>query len=615
MRPWEGPIVKKKRWIAFVLFSCLIGITLLGSGAAQAAPPIGDIYLPDPIEPRLPDLIQGPPIEIHTVRDLKDIWKKDHMNRHYVLKAHLDLKDVYWRPIGDTYGPFTGTFDGNGYTISNLTIRDETDSQHLHKGLFHAVGGKAVIKNLSLIDVRIEISGADSIAGALAASVGPDVTIDDVYVSGFVRGVTVGGLVGENEGRIVNGHAFVNLTGGRYVGGLVGRNAGTIEASRANGNVRFGAAAGGLVGRNEGSIEDSYARGAIADVTQAGGLVGESVGGTIARSYATGAVRGKENVGGLIGRVEAAAVVSDTYATGSVTGERRVGGLIGSAADADVARSYATGAVTGEEAVAALIGATSGNVSVSSLRWHTAKSGHATGIGGASASVEVLGLTEDEMTVAASFDGWNFDTVWGINQGKDYPHFGQPGVRGTGPLVFVDIRDHWAAEDIMKMAKAGVIDGIGNNRFDPEGQVTRAQFAKIIVLGLGLKPNPNPQLTFADTAQIPDWARGFVATAVEEGIIQGLDGNRFGPDQLVTREQIATMIARAGNLTSPAGTVPPVPDAAAVSDWAWESVYRVIGHRLMRFHSSGNFNPQLPGTRAEATSAVARLQPLLPARP
>ena len=186
-----------------------------------------------------------------------------------------------WQPIGNESNRFAATFNGNGYTISNLMI-DRRSSDDI--GLFGWIEG-AEIANLGLLDVNVR--GQSVVGGLVGSSIG---TITNSYVTGSVEGDTsIGGLVGESlssasiAASITNSYATASVSGVTNVGGLVGINA----------NSAFSA-----------SITNSYASGEVeASGITVGGLVGENSGfGTITNSYATGEVTGTSNqAGGLVG--------------------------------------------------------------------------------------------------------------------------------------------------------------------------------------------------------------------------------------------------------------------------------------------------------------------------
>ena len=178
----------------------------------------------------------------------------------------VDAGDTYWNGgLGwDSIGEFplesrfTSTFDGNHHTISNLYINRPSASE---VGLFGYVGRGGQVRNVGLLDVDVQSSGAQYV-GALAGS--SEGSISTSYATGTVTGgYYVGGLVGDSEnGTIRASYAMVAVTGMAQVGGLVGWNASasTIRASYATGDVPdTDSHIGGLVGHNNtGSISDSY---------------------------------------------------------------------------------------------------------------------------------------------------------------------------------------------------------------------------------------------------------------------------------------------------------------------------------------------------------------------
>ena len=197
-------------------------------------------------------------------------------------------------PIGDGTTGFTGTFDGNGFTISNLYInRASTDNI----GLFGVVGSGGEVKNVGLVDVYVK--GDDRTGGLVGSSSG---TINYCYTTGTVSGINrTGGLVGENNSSITNCYATGNTTGtGSYAGGLVGFNSYTITNSYATGNVTgVQAKGGGLVGQNNGTITNCYATGNVIGTRQdIGGLVGDNPNGSsISNCYTTGNITSEVGAG------------------------------------------------------------------------------------------------------------------------------------------------------------------------------------------------------------------------------------------------------------------------------------------------------------------------------
>ncbi|MDL2213189.1 fimbrillin family protein [Bacteroides sp. OttesenSCG-928-J23] len=195
-----------------------------------------------------------------------------------------------WVPIGGSYpNEFQGTYNGNGYTISGLKIKDATGN---NQGLFGRTW-EAVLANITIKEPVI--TGTSSTTGALVGYAGGGTISHCAVIDGKVEGnECVGGLVGWAHSIHIAGcyTAGTTATGNSYVGGLVGKAlSSTIAACYADAATNVTATTGnggGLVGWNDGSsstIAFCYATGTVNDGTTNGGLVGSNVGGKIYSSY------------------------------------------------------------------------------------------------------------------------------------------------------------------------------------------------------------------------------------------------------------------------------------------------------------------------------------------
>ena len=210
-------------------------------------------------------------------------------SKSFILTADIDLIGLTFAnsPIApDTSADwafqgtlFTGVFEGDGHTISNLTITARTKS---YIGLFGVVSG-GQIHNLGVMNVAIE--GDAVVGGVVGMNQG---TLTACYVTGSVTGTIdyVGGLVGQNNGLLTSCYATGSVTGGDTVGGLVGYNwDGTIIFCYATGSVSGNSYVGGLVGKNycgASSITACYTSGSVSGTGNGvGGLAGGNVEGSI----------------------------------------------------------------------------------------------------------------------------------------------------------------------------------------------------------------------------------------------------------------------------------------------------------------------------------------------
>lgn len=111
--------------------------------------------------------------------------------------------------------------------------------------------------------------------------------------------------------------------------------------------------------------------------------------------------------------------------------------------------------------------------------------------------------------------------------------------------TFTDIENHASRAAIEALASRGIINGKSENEFVPNATMTRAEFAAIIVRGLGI-PEKNGDI-FDDVSK-GDWYFGYVNTAYAYGIIKGVSDTKFNPNGTITREEAAVMTVRAAKL-------------------------------------------------------------------
>lgn len=179
--------------------------------------------------------------------------------------------------------------------------------------------------------------------------------------------------------------------------------------------------------------------------------------------------------------------------------------------------------------------------------------------------------------------------------------------------TFNDIKGHWAQDDIEIMAGLGIARGIGNNMFDPDGRVTRAQFAALLIRALGIEETKPAQKHFKDVHS-GAWYYREVETAYASGLVLGYPDGRFKPDAYITREELAVMVlrglAKGGKQVAAAdieGTLARFHDQANIGAWARQSVAEAVQKGLLKGRDGGRFAPKENATRAEATVLIKRM--------
>ncbi len=164
-----------------------------------------------------------------------------------------------------------------------------------------------------------------------------------------------------------------------------------------------------------------------------------------------------------------------------------------------------------------------------------------------------------------------------------------------------DITGHWAQDDIKKLVASGVISGYPDNSFKPDNNITRAEFTTILMKMLEL-PTQNSKV-FADTSD--HWARDAISVAAHHGIVNGYDDNTFGPNEPITREQMAVMIVRATGLTPEAGELN-FADNDRISDWAVSFMAAAVKNGIINGYPDNTVRPQGLATRAEAVTVIVK---------
>lgn len=246
-----------------------------------------------------------------------------------ILDKDIDLTNTKWTPIGTDFSKrYTGTFDGNGNTISGLTVKGSNE----YAGLFGCIDDGGTVKNVVLENVQIASDNQYANVGGVAG-----------YSRGNIENCSVSGSVSGNS----NSNGTSNC-----VGGVVGQQyGGTITECTSSAIVDGRNEVGGVVGQtnNGATLTACYATGDVTaerdprNNTYAGGVVGFNGGGTLTACYATGNVTGTGTgtgsiyVGGVTGDNASGTLTACYHAAETVSGpDGATGGVTGRNYDANV---------------------------------------------------------------------------------------------------------------------------------------------------------------------------------------------------------------------------------------------------------------------------------------
>ncbi len=358
-------------------------------------------------------------IEIYTIQDLQAVGS-DAAHPHdaqYIVMNDVNASGFAFQPIGTgAANYFRGVLDGNGYTVSRLDIELPGSN---NVGLFSIIESGGLVENLTLTDLYIE--GNENVGTFAGGNEGSMINCHATSTneSSWIEGVLyVGGIVGDNYGLVRNctvlrtTNNFEVISTDSYVGGVVGVNgqgSGTvavIEFCKADCYVECDDDyIGGIAGWNFDIIRECAYEGSQINGSSwgNGGVVGWNQGGQVINSYWNGIdLGGNTFVGGVIGWFEGGAIDS-CYAAGPISANPK-GGLAGRCGGT-IANSF----------------------------WDSQLTGCSNACGDGSATIiNSHGETTAEMKKLATFTtkygtNWNFDNVWAIDDGVDYPR-----LRGVG---------------------------------------------------------------------------------------------------------------------------------------------------------------------------------------
>ncbi|XID91227.1 S-layer homology domain-containing protein [Paenibacillaceae bacterium WGS1546] len=173
---------------------------------------------------------------------------------------------------------------------------------------------------------------------------------------------------------------------------------------------------------------------------------------------------------------------------------------------------------------------------------------------------------------------------------------------------FSDVPEkHWARSVIQEMFAKQVVNGVTESTFAPDKNISRSEFAAMLVKALKLKSTED-----AGFSDVPPhaWYAQAVSAAYENGIIKGVSEGRFAPGQLITREEMAVMAVNAvrfAQQSNGSGAKLEFKDAEEISGWARTAVSEVTEIGLMKGRSGNAFSPKTNATRAEAAQVVSNL--------
>ncbi|MDM5279854.1 S-layer homology domain-containing protein [Paenibacillus silvae] len=182
------------------------------------------------------------------------------------------------------------------------------------------------------------------------------------------------------------------------------------------------------------------------------------------------------------------------------------------------------------------------------------------------------------------------------------------------PLTFKDVENHWAKDAVNDMGSRLIVNGRGNDLYNPNADMTRAEFAAIMMRGLGLKP-VDGHSPFADV-KASDWYHSAVLTAYDYKLIDGFEDGTFRPQEKITREQAMVILSKAMAITGLTDKLTgkgsdellkPYTDVSLVAEWAKAGAATSLEAGVVSGRGAEQLAPKANITRAEVATIVQRL--------
>lgn len=167
-------------------------------------------------------------------------------------------------------------------------------------------------------------------------------------------------------------------------------------------------------------------------------------------------------------------------------------------------------------------------------------------------------------------------------------------------IIIGDLNNHWAEKTIKNLIDKNIINGYPDGTFKPNNNITRAEFVKIIVNAFKLQSDK--KIDFKDVEN--SWAKSYIETAAGLGIVNGYNENSFGPNNNITREEMAKIIAKVLKLSEKEALK--FSDKDKIAKWAVDSVEETVKAGIIKGYPDNEFKPEGKATRAEAATIIER---------
>ncbi|MGL5512994.1 MAG: S-layer homology domain-containing protein, partial [Sporomusa sp.] len=180
-------------------------------------------------------------------------------------------------------------------------------------------------------------------------------------------------------------------------------------------------------------------------------------------------------------------------------------------------------------------------------------------------------------------------------------------------FAYSDVKDSdWYSGVVTYATDKGYFNGVGDDKFDPEGNMTRGMFVTALMNvaeNTGMDATGSRSSSFTDVGS-GDWFFDAVIWAADKSLVDGYGDGLFGPNDKITREQMATIMARFAEfmeITLNTNKTVSFTDSGEISDWAYDAVQLMASAGIIAGYETGAFGPADTLTRAQAATVIVRM--------
>lgn len=177
-------------------------------------------------------------------------------------------------------------------------------------------------------------------------------------------------------------------------------------------------------------------------------------------------------------------------------------------------------------------------------------------------------------------------------------------------MQFIDIKGHWAERYFAVLIQDKIVSGYPDNTLRPNLQITRAEAAVMVVKAAKFEISKSQVLNLSDKQLVQVWAKPFIITAIDGGVIKGYEDGSFRPNNKITRCEMIVMVLKAFGIEQSFESAMTFSDSNTIPEWSKRFVKKGVDLEIIKGYNDNTFGPNKEITRAEAATIIAKCMEL-----